>query len=471
MEMDASEGARRIGDMDHQFVWHPFTQMRQWADEDPLVITEGRGCYLKEARGRWYLDGVSSLWVNIHGHRKAELDNAIKAQLDKIAHTTMLGLTNDTAVSLAARLAGLLDDSLGPFAGVHGNPLVPSRVFYSDNGSTAVEVALKMAFQYWQHKGVEGRHKFIALNNAYHGDTIGAVSVGGVDIFHSAFGPLLFKTHKGPSPFCYRCELGHTEPAECGMACLHKVEDLLKAHAHECAAFIIEPLMQAAGGMLAAPAGYLRGVRELCTRYDVLLIADEVATGFGRTGRMLACEHESVVPDIICLSKGITGGYMPLAVTIATDEIYSAFLGEFRELKTFFHGHSYTGNPLGCACALACLDIFEREETIASLAPKVALMQRKLQEISGHGNVGNVRSVGLMAAVELVRDKHTREPFDWEEKMGWKVTHALMDRGVIIRPLGNVLVLMPPLVITEDEMGRMMDAVSESIAEVLPPTP
>jgi adenosylmethionine-8-amino-7-oxononanoate aminotransferase len=328
-----------------------------------------------------------------------------------------------------------------------------------------VEVALKMAFQYWKHRGVGGKDSFLCLNNAYHGDTLGAVSVGGIDTFHSAFGPLLFRTFRAPSPYCYRCELGREYPG-CSLSCIGKMEDILKAGHGEIAAVIIEPLVQAAGGMTVAPPGYLKGVRDLCTEYGVLMIADEVATGFGRTGKMFACEHESVTPDIICLSKGITGGYLPLAVTVTTDDVYNAFIGEYRELKTFFHGHSYTGNPLACAAALACLEIFENEDTLTALSPKIRILEERLKEISGLSHVGDARNKGLMAGVELVRDKGTREPYPWEEKRGWKVAHCAMDKGVFIRPLGNVVVIMPPLSISTDELARLLDVIRAAIIAV-----
>ncbi len=458
----ASDPISNLEDSDKKYLWHPFTQMKEWAEEQPVVIAEGEGCFLTDINGKRYLDGVSSLWVNIHGHCKKEINDAIKAQLDKIAHSTLLGLSNVPAIQLAERLVKLLHQ-LGA-----NNPqaVLLSRVFYSDNGSTTVEVGLKMAFQYWRQKGTSGKNSFLSLNNAYHGDTIGAVSVGGVDIFHSTFGPLLFKSFKAPSPYCYRCELARDYP-ECGLACLRAMEDILKKHSGDIAALIIEPLVQAAGGMIVSPPGYLSGVRELCSKYDVLMIADEVATGFGRTGRMFACEHESVVPDIICISKGLTGGYLPLAATIATEEVYAAFLGDFKDLKTFFHGHSYTGNPLGCAASLACLDIFEKEKVIEGLMPKTELLGERLHVISGMAHVGNVRYRGLMAGIELVRDKATKEPYAWEDKTGWQVALKMRDKGVLIRPLGNVIVLMPPLSISLKDLGWMLDITRESIEEVL----
>jgi adenosylmethionine-8-amino-7-oxononanoate aminotransferase len=443
--------------------------MKDWAGEKPLIISRGEGCHLIDVDGRRYLDGVSSLWVNIHGHRKREIDEAIKAQIDRISHTTLLGLGNVPASELAERLVGVIGRGMACHDATGGSPLTshvlpPARVFYSDNGSTSVEVALKMSFQYWKHKGVEGKNCFLALNNAYHGDTLGAVSVGGIDIFHSAFGPLLFRTFRAPSPYCYRCGLGGEFP-DCGLYCLKKMEDVLKAHHQEIAALIIEPLVQAAGGMIVFPPGYLKGARDLCTRYGVLFIADEVATGFGRTGRMFACEHESVMPDMLCLSKGLTGGYLPLAATVATEEIYDAFLGEFRELKTFFHGHSYTGNPLGCAAALACLEIFEKEMTLERLDPKIRLLEDRLAELSRLPHVGEARNKGLMAGIELVREKRTKEAYLWEEKMGWRVCYQLRDKGVLLRPLGNIVVIMPPLVISEEDLRRMLDSVCEAIKE------
>ncbi|MEW6067280.1 MAG: adenosylmethionine--8-amino-7-oxononanoate transaminase [Nitrospirota bacterium] len=501
--MGILEENRRLEDIDRKYIWHPFTQMKEWVDEIPIIISESRDCFIKDIYGRWYLDGVSSLWVNIHGHRKKEIDEAIKSQLDSIAHSTLLGLSNVPAIRLAEKLITIVQKSLPPHppltkggllgevsltkeekggkahgANLPSSPLEKggkgrfekgshelSKVFYSDNGSTAVEVALKMAFQYWIHRGVEGKNTFVALNNAYHGDTLGAVSVGGVDVFHKAFGPLLFKTYKSPSPYCYRCELGRKYP-ECKLACLDKMEEILKAHSSKIAAMIIEPLIQAAGGMITSPPEYLKGVRELCTKYNILMIADEIATGFGRTGKMFACEHEDVVPDIMCLSKGITGGYMPLAVTLATNEIYNAFLGEFKELKTFFHGHSYTGNPLACSAALACLDLFEKEKVLDGLEGKIKILRSWLKDVSELQHVGDVRNAGFMAGVELIRDKQTKEPYDWAEKMGWRVAYHARDNGVFIRPLGNVIVIMPPLIISEQNLNQLLKVIKNSIVKI-----
>jgi adenosylmethionine---8-amino-7-oxononanoate aminotransferase len=457
--MGIVEDNRHLEELDKKHIWHPFTQMREWIADTPVIIAEGRECFIKDIYGKWYLDGVSSLWVNTLGHRRKEINDAIKEQLDAIAHSTLLGLSSVPAIKLAEKLIKIVNSSF------ISCPSSLSKIFYSDNGSTAVEVALKMAFQYWQHKDVRGKHSFLSLNNAYHGDTIGAVSVGGVDIFHKAFGPLLFKTFKAPSPYCYRCELGKTCP-DCKLACLTKIDEIFFHHAGEIAGLIIEPMIQAAGGMITSPPGYLRGVRELCTRYNILMIADEVATGFGRTGKMFACEHEKVVPDILCLSKGITGGYMPLAVTMATDEIYDAFLGEFRELKTFFHGHSYTGNPLACAAALACLDVFEKDEILKNMKNKIRILESWLEDVSELSHVGDVRNAGMMAGIELVKDKETKDPYDWAEKKGWQVAYHARDNGVFIRPLGNVIVIMPPFIISEQNLNKLLQVIKNAIIAV-----
>jgi adenosylmethionine-8-amino-7-oxononanoate transaminase len=342
-----------------------------------------------------------------------------------------------------------------------------TRVFYSDNGSTAVEVALKIAFQYWQQKSKPRKEKtrFICLKNAYHGDTLGAVSVGGIDLFHETYRPLLFTTYKAVSPYCYRCALGKWHP-ECRLACLNQIKGVMERYHKKIAAMIIEPEVQGAGGMLMSPPGYLKGVRRLCSRYSILLIADEVAVGFGRTGKMFACEHEGVTPDIMAVAKGITGGYLPLAATLTTEEVYRAFLGEYREFKTFFHGHTYTGNQLACAAALANLEIFEREKSITKLQPKISYLKNRLKLFTALPHVGEVRQKGFMVGIELVKDKRTREPYPLEDKIGIRATGEARKRGVVIRPLGNVIVLMPPLSISNREMDKLIKVVYESIQEV-----
>lgn len=453
---------KELEQSDKKYIWHPFTQMKEWIEDTPIIIDEGRDCFIKDIYGKWYIDGVSSLWVNIFGHRKKELDDSIKAQVDKISHSTLLGLSNVPSIEYSKKLINLIQKLYSKNKEINN---LLTKVFYSDNGSTSVEVALKMAFQYWQHRGKKEKTAFVSLKNAYHGDTIGAVSVGGIDIFHKAFEPLLFKTYKAPSPYCYRCELDLEYPL-CNLACAGKLEEILNKNSSQIAAFIIEPLVQAAGGMIVSPPGYLKAVHDLCKKYNVLMIADEVATGFGRTGKMFACEHENILPDIMCLSKGITGGYLPLAVTLATEEIYNAFLGEFKDLKTFFHGHSYTGNPLACAVAIKVLDLFDNEKILENVMRNTNILEEWFKEIDKYNHVGNVRNRGMMAAVELVKDKSTKEPYAWSEKIGWKVVLKAREKGIFLRPLGNVIVIMPPLSITEKNLRQMLKSIAESILEV-----
>lgn len=433
-----------------RFIWHPFTQMREWEQGAPIIIERAKGAYLYDLDGRRYLDGVSSIWLNLHGHRRHEIDRAIRAQLGRVAHSTLLGLSNVPAIELAKRLVALAPPGL-------------TKVFYSDNGSTAVEVALKMALQYWQLRGRPEKRGFAALVNAYHGDTIGGVSLGGIDAFHARFGPLLFATHKVGAPYCYRCFLGKSYPG-CALACADELERLIVRESARLAAVVVEPLLQGAAGMLTWPPGYLARVRELCTRHDVLLIADEVLTGFGRTGRMFACEHEDVTPDLLVLAKGLTGGYLPLAATLATDAIYDAFLGDYDEFKHFFHGHSYTGNQLGCAAALANLGIFARDRVLERLAPKIARMRAGLAPLADHPHVGEVRQIGLIAAVELVADRATRRPFPFAERRGQQVAIEAKKRGLLLRPLGNVVPLLPPLAVTHRTLDRMLAIFRDSVA-------
>jgi len=431
-------------DRDH--LWHPFTQMQGFREEELLVITRGEGVYLYDLQGRRYLDGVSSLWTNVHGHGRPELNQAIREQLEQVAHSTLLGLAHPPAIVLARSLAEITPPGL-------------TKVFYSDSGSTAVEVALKMAFQYWQLRGLPRKQRFLKLSHAYHGDTLGAVSVGGIALFHDIFRPLLFETLEAPAPYCYRCP----EQGDCREQCLTRLAELVAEHHQELAALILEPVMQGAAGMIPQPPGYLAKVREVTRQYGVLLIADEVATGFGRTGRMFACEQEGVSPDLMCLAKGITGGYLPLAATLATDEIYQAFLGEYQNLQAFFHGHTYTGNPLSAAAALASLEIFEKEEVVKSLPPKIERLSRLLEEMKANPHVGDIRQRGLMVGIELVKDRETREPFPLDRRTGHRVILEARKRGVILRPLGDVLVLMPPLCISLDELETLARVAYEAI--------
>ncbi|OPX85260.1 MAG: L-Lysine-8-amino-7-oxononanoate aminotransferase [Pelotomaculum sp. PtaB.Bin117] len=440
---------------DQEYIWHPFTQMQEYVKDKPLVIERGEGSYLTDIEGKRYLDGVSSLWVTVHGHNKKELNSAIAEQLDKIAHSTLLGLANVPAILLAKKLVEITPPGL-------------NKVFYSDSGSTAVEIALKMAFQYWQQKdggAFSKKIRYISMGEAYHGDTIGSVSVGGMEMFHDIFRPLLFECVHVPAPYCYRCPLGLAKPS-CGMACAQAVEEVMSKSHCGIAAMIIEPLVQGAAGMIVAPEGYLRKIRELCSRYNILLIADEVAVGFGRTGKMFACRHEDVNPDLMCLAKGITGGYLPLAATLATDEVYQAFLGSHSERKTFFHGHTYTGNPLACAAALANIKLIESEKIIDGLNEKVSFLEQGLKRFSGLAHVGDIRQKGLMAGIELVQNKDTKEPYPWEDNIGHKVILEARKNGLVIRPLGNIIVLMPVLSMSIPELGRLLDITYHAIVKI-----
>lgn len=440
---------------DHKYVWHPFTQMKEWLQMEPLVIERGEGNYLIDVEGNRYLDGVSSLWCNVHGHRKAEIDRAIEEQLKKIAHSTFLGLSNVPAILLAEKLVQVAPRGL-------------TKVFYSDNGATAVEVALKIAFQYWQQKDggkSQEKTKFICFTNAYHGDTIGAVSVGGIDLFHKLYKPLLFDSHHVMAPYCYRCPLGLTYPS-CGIECAGELRQVVRERSHEIAALITEPLIQGAGGMIIFPTGFLREAWELCRAYGILFIADEVATGFGRTGKMFACEREGITPDLMAVAKGLTGGYLPLAATLTTQEVFDAFVGPYEEGKTFFHGHTYTGNPLACAAALANLELFDKDQVLEKVHPKIVHLQKELERFRVLPHVGDVRQLGLMAGIELVEDKGSKRLYPYEKRVGHRVSMEARKHGVIIRPLGDVIVLMPPLSIQEDELDHLLEAVYQSIRAV-----
>ncbi len=447
--------ADMLEQLDKQHLWHPFTQMADWLKEPQIIIESGKGSYLVDTRKKAYLDGVSSLWVTVHGHRKREIDKAVAGQLAKIAHSTLLGLSNVPAILLAEKLLSIAPQGL-------------TKVFYSDSGSTAVEVALKIAFQYWQQRGPGFQNKtgFLSLTEAYHGDTLGSVSVGGIDLFHSIYKPLLFKSYKIETPYCYRCKYGLTYP-ECQMTCLMHAERTIQKYASVSAALIIEPLVQGAAGMLLQPPGYLKRLRQICTDNNILLIADEVATGFGRTGTMFACEQEKVVPDIMTVAKGMTGGYLPLAATMTTEEIYQTFLGEHHELKSFFHGHTYTGNALACAAALANIDLFRKEKTLQKLQPKIKLLAKALEGLKKLEHVGEVRQKGFMVGIELVRNRTTRESYPVAEKVGILVAQEARKRGAIIRPLGNVVVIMPPLAISPAELQKLANIVGDSIRTVV----
>jgi adenosylmethionine-8-amino-7-oxononanoate aminotransferase len=451
---DAARKARheRLREADHRHLWHPFTQMADWLREDPLVVDAADGVYLVDTLGNRYLDGVSSLWCNVHGHRVPEIDRAVRDQLDRIAHSTLLGLASTASIECAEALAALVPRGL-------------TRVFFSDAGATAVEIALKMAFQHHQLRGDTERKEFVALRGGYHGDTIGAVSLGGIDLFHRIFKPLLFGVHHAPQPYCYRCPLGKSLPS-CQMACAEEVEEIFAAREGRIAALVLEPVMQGADGMIAQPPGYVRRMRELCDRHGALLVCDEVATGFGRTGTMFAVEQEGVVPDILTVAKGITGGYLPLAATITTEGVFESFLGPFDAQKTFFHGHTYAGNPLACAAATASMRLLRDRKVIEGLPAKIAALADALAPAARMEHVGEVRQRGLMVGIELVRDRATKEEYAYGLRAGHQVTLEARRLGAVLRPLGNVVVLMPPLAMTEAELRALAGIALASIEKV-----
>lgn len=445
-----TQRTERLLRLDQQHVWHPFTQMQLWPGDAPLVIERGEGNFLVDTLGRRYLDGISSLWVTVHGHRKQALDDALVAQAGKLAHSTLLGQANVPSIELAAKLADIAPPGL-------------SKVFYSDSGSTAAEVALKMAYQYWRQTGRPEKRRFAALEESYHGDTLGAVSVGGIALFHEKFHDLVFDVVRLPSPHTYRWNGG---PDVVGEA-LREADRILGEHAHELAALIVEPLVQGAAGIWVHPQGFLSGLATLCKKHQVLLICDEVATGFGRTGTMFAVEQEDVTPDFLCVAKGLTGGYLPLAATLTSPRIFEAFLGDASAAKTFFHGHTYTGNPLACAVALRNLELFEEERTLERLKPTLETLGVGLAKLARHRHVGDVRRRGLMAGVELVKDKATREGFETGERMGMQVCRIAREHGVLLRPLGNTIVVMPPLSLSIDEANLLTGALAKAIDQVL----
>ncbi len=447
------DAANAAAAKDFRSLWHPFTQMREWLGEAPLVIERGEGNDLIDDQGRRYLDGVSSLWCNVHGHRHPKIDDAIRAQLDRVAHTTMLGLTHPGAAELADRLVDLTPNGL-------------TRVFYSDAGATAVEIALKQAFQYFALRGETQRNRFVSLADAYHGDTIGAMSVGYSEAFHRHHRPLLFDTIRTTPPHVFRWERGMDAKSALQVA-VDEARRTFASHGDEIAALIVEPLVQGAAGIWPHPPAYLAELAQLAKDAGALLICDEVATGFGRTGTMFACEQAEVEPDLMCVGKGLTGGYLPLAATLATEAIFETFLAPYEEMATFFHGHTFTGNPLGCAAALASLDVFEEEQTIAHVGEIAAQLHGRLdEEVAALPSVGDVRRHGLMVGIELVQDRETRAHYPAASRVGYRACMAARPHGVIIRSLGDTIILMPPLSITKEETHRLVDATIAGIREV-----
>jgi adenosylmethionine-8-amino-7-oxononanoate aminotransferase len=443
----------KLKQLDHTYLWHPFTQMQEWMGEEPCIISEGDGRYLIDVHGRRYLDGVSSLWCNVHGHRVREIDEAIKDQLDRIAHSTFLGLSHVPGIRLAQKLIEINSKGL-------------KRVFYSDSGATAVEIALKMAVQYWQLKGETKRTVIATLAESYHGDTVGSMSMGYSETFHRFHKSLLFPVLRLTPPHVFRYYKQMSEKDALNAA-VTEAEKKLMPKKDSLAALVMEPLMQGAAGMWNQPVQYVQALSEICRQNGILFVLDEVATGFGRTGRMFACEHTGVTPDILCLAKGLTAGYLPLAATLTTEEIFSAFLGEYKEFKAFFHGHTYTGNPLGCAAALASLELLEREAIIERMQTKITCLQQRLNDdFFALAHVSDIRQWGFMVGIELVEDKSSRKNYPPERRIGHKVILEARRRGALIRPLGDIIILMPPLTITDDELTWLLDVTYESIRVV-----
>jgi adenosylmethionine---8-amino-7-oxononanoate aminotransferase len=475
--------SKTLAGLDHQFVWHPFTQMRDWLKREPIVIVSGKGATLRDAKGREFLDANSSIWTNLHGHNHSKINAAINRQLKKIAHSSALGFANEPASLLAEKLVQMANPKSArrrKNSGLDGVSPHLGKVFFSDDGSTAMEVALKLAYEFARRTG-RRQPKFLSLEGSYHGDTVGAVSLGHIDLFHKAYGGLLFKSDKVAAPYCYRCPFNRAKPEradareyrQCKWECIGKLEQKFgaqKKKSEPYAAFAFEPLMQGAAGMIAQPKGWLRRAAEIAREHDAQLIADEVMTGFGRTNSkfpLLACHGEGVQPDFAALAKGLTGGYLPMAATLTTQTVFDAFLGEYEEFKTFFHGHSYTGNQLGASAALASLEILQSDESIRSREVLKRTLREELATLWDLPNIGDIRQVGLVAGIELVRDWRTRKPFDLRERAGIRVCEAMGKRGVLTRPIGNVIVLMPPYCTTPVQARRMVRAIYEACDETL----
>jgi adenosylmethionine-8-amino-7-oxononanoate transaminase len=428
---------------DRKYLWHPYTQMKDYEKEYPVLIERAEGIHLYDHKGNVYYDTISSWWSNVHGHNHPHVKSAIKKQLEELDHVLFAGFTHKNAILLGEHL-------------IRVSPRNLTRVFYSDNGSTACEVALKMSFQFWKNTGQGEKEKFIGLENGYHGDTVGAMSVGGISVFQETFAPLLFSAFKIPSPHCYRCPCGK-ERENCAIECVNPLEELLEKKNKEIAGIILEPMMQGSGGFIIYPAEYLKKVAELTRMYNIHLIVDEVATGFGRTGKMFAVEHADVEPDFMCLSKGITNGSLPLSATLTTDEVYDAFYADYTENKTFYHGHTYTANPLSTAAGVASLELFEQENTLERVSGTIATLHKNMQKFRDLDIVGDVRYIGMVAAFELVKDKFTKEPFPFEERIGFKVYKKGLEKGLLLRPLGNIIYLFLPLCVKEDELMDIIE--------------
>ncbi|MDP8298679.1 MAG: adenosylmethionine--8-amino-7-oxononanoate transaminase [Candidatus Tantalella remota] len=441
---------------DLKYNWHPYTQMKDMEEMPPIPIKKAEGVKLFDYDGNFYYDTISSWWCNVHGHCHPAIVKAIKDQLGAVEHVLFAGFTHEPAVDLAERLVKITPEGL-------------DRVFYSDNGSTAVEVAMKMSFQFWLNSGLKGKTKFVSLDRAYHGDTVGTMSVSGVDLYNKKFAPLFFDTFKAATPYCYRCPYGK-EKGNCAVECLGSLEEILRVHSREVAALILEPILMGAGGMIIYPADYLAGAARLAEKYNVHLILDEVAAGFGRTGKMFACEHAGVTPDFMCISKGITSGYLPLGVTMTTSEVYEAFYDDHEKNKTFFHGHTYTANPVSCAAACASIDLFEAENTLGNVKNISTALNSFLEGIADHPMVGDTRTIGAVGAIELVKDPATGEPLDPKDRVGLSIYRQALKHNLLLRPLGDIIYLFLPLSVTPEELkdilSRTGDVLQSCVKEV-----
>jgi adenosylmethionine-8-amino-7-oxononanoate aminotransferase len=438
---------------DLEYNWHPYTQMQRFEEEQPLFIERAEGIKLYDDSGKWYYDTIASWWCNVHGHGHPHIRKRMERQMKQLDHVLFAAVAHRPASELAERLVSLTPDKL-------------QRVFYSDDGSTAVEIALKMSVKYWRNVGREQKRKFLCLQPGYHGDTVGGMSVSGVSLFRDSFGPLLFDSLSVPGPYCYRCPVDR-DRASCDTGCLRLMEEALEEHADKLAGIIMEPLLMGAGGMISYPESYLQGVAQLAEKYGVHLILDEVATGFGRTGRMFACERADVAPDFMCLSKGITGGTLPFAATLMSGDIYEGFLGEVGSNRTFYHGHTYTANPIGCAAALANLDLFDRENTLANVNERAPQLRDGMQKLADLPHVGDFRHIGFMAALELVRDQETKDPYPSGHELMTTIYRESLKRNVMLRPLGNMVYLFPPLCTTEEELTDILARTSDTLHHVL----
>ena len=434
---------------DLSVLWHPCTQMKDHEKLPLIPIRRGEGVWLEDFEGNRYLDAISSWWVNLFGHSNPRINAAIKHQLDTLEHVILAGFSHETAIELSERLVKIAPPGL-------------ERVFFADNGSCAVEISLKMSFHYWQNCGYHRKRRFINLGNSYHGETLGALSVGDVSLYKDTYRPLLLDVITAPSPDAYLKEPGETA-ADCALRAFEAMEKLLQQHAEEVCAVIVEPLVQCAGNMRMYDPVYLERLREACNRYQVHLIADEIAVGFGRTGRMFGCEHATISPDFLCLSKGLTGGYLPLSAVMTNNEIYQAFYDDYEKLNGFLHSHSYTGNPLGCRAALATLNIFEEDDILTSNQLLIQTMAEATAHFAEHPHIGEVRQTGMILAIEMVQDKTLKIPYPWQQRRGIKVYQYALKKGVLLRPLGNVVYFMPPYVITPEQIRMMADIAWQGI--------